>query len=258
MKFKISTFQKINIIAIISGITTFFIPAFIDTRDQTRLYYLLELSIPPNLQIFTLLIVGLVTVILSTIMSFKDILDIYIQYLAGILITIASIIFIIYFSQALYYGFFLGYAPFVALISGILIILNASTEFKNYTREELIIPHGIVLPSIWNPVVRTILPYQYFLMFYVGYNNYLFLVLFIIRGILDITLVFGARSALNQLKLGKNVCLISIILMIIFEVWVVIIIPKNIFFGLWLFLLGIPFLYQIHGSIKIFRDAFEK
>ncbi|MFX1591313.1 MAG: hypothetical protein ACFFCL_01350 [Promethearchaeota archaeon] len=257
MRLKISTFQKINLIAISAGIITFFIPTFIDIRDQTIIYYVLEFKHPSNLPIFSLLIVGLVAAILSTIMSFKGMLDMCMEYLAGILITIASIIFILYISQSLFYGFFLGYAPFAALISGILIIINASTEVKNFSRDELILPRGIVLPGIWNPVIRSLMPFQIFWLDYFSYNIYFFLLFFIIRGILDVILVFGARIVLIKLKIGGYVCLISIILVIFIELWLIIIIPKNLFFGLWLLLLGIPFLYQIHGSIKIFRETRE-
>lgn len=257
MKFKISTFQKINIVAIISGIITFFIPALIDTSDQTRQYYLIEFINTSNLPIISLLIAGFVAAIISTIMSFKGMLDMCIQYIAGILIMIAPIIFIFYFSLTFLTGFFLGYAPFAALISGMLIIANASTEIKNYSREELILPKGIVLTSLWNLIVRNLMPFNLFLIFYLGYNNYFFLVFFIIRSVLDVILVFGARSVLNKLKIGGFICLISIVIMTIFEVWIFIFLPKGIFFALWLFLFGIPFLYQLNGAIKSFRESRE-
>lgn len=253
MKFKISTFQKINIIAIISAIITFFIPILIDLSGQTRLFYLNFNS--TNLPIISLLISGLVAAIINTIMSFKGLLDMCIQYIAGILIMIAPIIFIFYISLGLSSTLILGYAPFTALISGILIIANASTERKNYNREELILPKEIVLPSIWNLIARNFLPLSWLIFFYISYHTYFFLVFFLIRSLLDIILVFGARNVINQLKISGFICLVSIVIITIFEVWVLIILPKDIFFALWLLLLGIPFLYQLNGSIKIFRES---
>lgn len=168
---------------------------------------------------------------------------------------IAPIIFIFYISLGLSSTLILGYAPFTALISGILIIANASTERKNYNREELILPKEIVLPSIWNLIARNFLPLSWLIFFYISYHTYFFLVFFLIRSLLDIILVFGARNVINQLKISGFICLVSIVIITIFEVWVLIILPKDIFFALWLLLLGIPFLYQLNGSIKIFRES---
>ncbi len=259
MKINISTFQKINIIAIISGLTTFFIPVLIDTSNQSRLFYLFDLIASINFPSVSLLIVGLVAAIISTIMSFKSLLDLCIQYIAGILILTSSILLIFFFSFNLYYGFFLGYAPFTALISGMLIIANASTEIKDYNREDLILPKEIVLTSLWNLFARNILfqilPIGLFLFYY-----NIFVIIFILRSVLDVILIFGARSVKNQLKIGGFVCLISIVIMTLIEVWILIIIPKNLSLVFWVFpilLLGIPFLYQLYGGIKSFRESRE-
>ena len=139
-----------------------------------------------------------------------------------------------------------------------MILTNASTEIKNYSREELILPQGIILASIWNLVIRDILPYAFYIFLFTGYTNYFLLVLFIVRGVLDIMLVFGARNVLNRLKMGGYICLIGIILIIIIDVWFFVLISENsISLILWLLILGIPFVYQINGSIKSFRESLE-
>jgi hypothetical protein len=255
MKIEISTFQKINIIAIAIDIIAFFIPVLIDISDQ-RSFYFLELSNSAIVPIVSLSITGLVAAIINTIVSFKGLLDMCIQYISAILMLITPFIFTVYLSFILYYGFSLGYSPLVGLLSGILITANTSTEMKNYNIEELILPKEIVIPSIWNLIIRNILTLTipFFILFD---ESHTFLVFFIIRSVLDIMLIFGARSIMNNSKLRGMICLICIAIMTLFDVWILFLLPKNSFFAVWLILLGIPFLYQLNGSIKIFRTSRE-
>ena len=79
MKLRLSTFQKINIIAIIIGIITFFIPLIIDTILFPRMYYLIEFNIPTSLSTSAILIAGLFAATLSTIISFRGVIEMCIQ-----------------------------------------------------------------------------------------------------------------------------------------------------------------------------------
>ena len=255
MKLRLSTFQKINIIAITIGIITFFIPLFMYTIIEYRLFYIIELNMPTSLSTFTILIAGLFTATLSTILSFKGVREMCLQYFGGILIIIATTILLFYLMYGIYYGMILGFAPFTAYISGFLLLINASTEIKNYDKEELILPKEIILGSLLSLLARSYI-FEFFFFMYIRPINYLFLTFYILRGGLDVILVFGARSVFNQIKNGGYICLISISLMIIIDIGFFIISPKiTSFIILWVFFLIIPVLFQLNGSIKSFRES---
>jgi len=208
-----------------------------------------------SLSTSTILIAGLFAATLSTILAFKGIREMCLQYFGGILITIATTIILFYIFYGIYYGVILGFAPFTALISGFLFLINASTEIKNYDKEELILPRGIILGSLWSLIARSY-TLEFFLFMYIRNNNYFFLTFYIVRGCLDVMLVFGARSVFNQTKNGGYICLISILLMIIIDIGFFVIFPKSTTsIILWAFLLGTPGLFQLNGSIKSFRES---
>ncbi|MFW9826199.1 MAG: hypothetical protein ACFFEY_01100 [Candidatus Thorarchaeota archaeon] len=252
MKIKISTFQIINIIVIFIDIIAFFIPVFI---YDTRGYYLIDLIYTITLPIISLLITGLVATIISTILSFKGLLDMCIQYIAAILLLITSVIFMFVVIFLFNYEISLGYFLFISILSGILIMVNTSSEIKNYDKRELILPKGVVLPSIWNLIVRNLIILS-FPFLRPEDNNYFLLLFFVIRGVLDLVLVFGARSVSNQIRIGGFICLIDIFIMTLFDIWFFIIFPKdNSFFIVLLIFLVILYLCQFSGAIKSFRES---
>jgi hypothetical protein len=208
-----------------------------------------------SLSTSTILIAGLFAATLSTILSFKGIREMCLQYFGGILIIIATTIILFY---TIFYGLYfgsIGFALFASYISGFLLIINASTEIKDYDKEELILPRGIILGSLWSLIARSYI-LEFFLFMYISPDNYFFLTFFIVRGCLDVLLVFGARSVFNQKKNGGYICLISILLMIIIDIRFFVIFPKSISsIILWGFLLGIPGLFQLNGTIKSFRES---